>query len=289
MPGEDDGSAAKVTVLMPLKDPHPAYLEIALTSVFEQTSPRWQLLVVAESDELASCRSQLGARANDERVRVVANEGRRLAGAINTGMRQATTEFVGLLFGDDLWHRSAVATLERCIDDDPSADFFHSGRQVIDDEGRPISSVHPARPDVTLADFESAAPVKHLLCWRRELGLSVGGLDERSRSVGPDDFDFPWTMAEHGARFSAVDACLYLYRDHRAADRLTTHLPLSVHVSELRRIFRKHGLDRRTSRERLQDARRTYLQQCLYRSPADRWLRRRLRRPAGPAWRDTYR
>ena len=204
-------------------------------------------------------------------------------------MRHAVTEFVGILFGDDLWAPDAVSVLEREVGAHPEADFFHSARRVIDDAGRPISSVHPARHDVTLSDFDRRAPVKHLLCWRRTLGLEVGGMDEASRSVGPDDLDFPWTMAEHGATFRAIDECLYVYRDHRTHERLTTHLPRTVHVAELARIFRKHGLSRVRSRRRIWDARRGYLRQCLYRSEVHRLIRQRFGGRPRSGWRLTYR
>jgi glycosyltransferase involved in cell wall biosynthesis len=277
-----------VTVLMPVKDPHPVYLAEALASVVGQSSPQWRLIIVVEPSDLVRISAELVAWTADPRIGVVANEGPRLAGAINTGMRRAETEFVALLLGDDLWHPDAVLVLEDSIQRFPEIDFFHSARRIIDDHGQPISPVYPARPNVTLADFFTDAPVKHLLCWRRSLGLAVGGLDERSRSVGPDDFDFPWTMAEHGARFQAVDVCLYVYRDHRDGVRLTTHLPLSVHLRELRRVFRKHGMNRRQIRHRIRKARQSYLQQCLYRSTFDERVRRRLGRPPH-VWRDTYR
>lgn len=284
-----DNGSTKITIVVPLKGGHADYVRAAVQSVLDQSSPRWSLLIVVEGREVAERRSWIESWLDDARVRVVANEGRRLAGAINTGMRAAETEFVGLLLGDDLWQPGAVETLERYIDEMPGVDFFHSGRVLIDGAGQPISSPHPARDGVSLADFEVAAPVKHLLCWRREKGLAVGGLDERSRSVGPDDFDFPWTMAEHGARFCAVDACLYLYRDHRSGERLTTHIPVSVHVRELRRIFRKHGLDRDVTERRIDEARATYLRQCLYRNRPERWLRELAHRPPRHVWRETYR
>ena len=91
-------------------------------------------------------------------------------------------------------------------------------------------------------------------------------MDESLNSVGPDDFDFPWCMAEHGAVFQAVAECLYLYRDHRDSYRLTTHLPLNVHVREIRRIMMKHGASASQIRARVAAARRSYLRQCLFRS-----------------------
>jgi hypothetical protein len=120
------------------------------------------------------------------------------------------------------------------------------------------------------------------------MALAIGGLDERSPSVGPDDMDFPWTMAEHGARFGAIDDCLYLYRDHRRVFRLTTHLPRRVHTREHRRIFRKHGLSRGQVRARVDAARRSFLQQCLFESRLEALVRTTVGR-IPPPWRDTYR
>jgi hypothetical protein len=168
-------------------------------------------------------------------------------------------------------------------------DFFHSSRAIIDEDDRPMSGIHRARETFTLEDFARGSPVKHLLCWRRATGLAIGGLDETLNSVGPDDYDFPWLMAEAGARFMAVTDCLYLYRDHRDSFRLTTHLPLSTHVRELRRILSKHGVDEETIERTLARARAGYLRQCLYRSPVDRWVKERRGHEASAGWRENWR
>jgi glycosyltransferase involved in cell wall biosynthesis len=287
MPSRPKLDQAVVTALMPIKAYDPQYLEIALNSLLDQSSPRWYLLAIAEPEDRTRVEGALDPWLGDARVMLILNEGARLAGAINTGMRHASTDFVSLLFADDLWAPQAVEVLSQRLEQSPNVDFFHSSRRIIDDDSRPISSVHRAQDHVTLTDFVVGSPVKHLLCWRRSFALAIGGLDERSLSVGPDDLDFPWTMAEHGAIFEAVDECLYIYRDHRRMERLTTHLPRRIHTSELRRILTKHGMSRREVRARVADARRSYLRQCLYRSAWEEGLRRRMGWAAA-AWRDDY-
>jgi glycosyltransferase involved in cell wall biosynthesis len=279
------GGEPAISVLMPVRAHHPAFFGEAIRSLLEQTCDRWELLLIGER-AVAELEHELGERASDSWIRVVSNEGRKLAGALNTGMRHAHAAFVGILFADDLWSSDAVEVLARNIRDHPDADFFHSSRRVIDTAGRPVSDVYPARRDVSLEDFRRFAPVKHLLCWRRELALSIGGLDESLNSVGPDDLDFPWTMAEHGARFLAVPQCLYTYRDHRECFRLTTHLPRKVHERELRRIFRKHGLPRRMTRRRIRDARHSFLRQCLYSSSLQARVWQLLGMRSGAQWRE---
>jgi glycosyltransferase involved in cell wall biosynthesis len=277
-----------VTVLMPIRKYDPDYLGDAVDSLLEQTSPAWRLLGILDGARPDGVKAALGPRLEDPRVDLVRNEGRRLAGALNTGMRHARTDFVAILFADDMWEPAAVEVLLRNIGARRDVDFFHSSRRVVAEDGEPISDVLPSRPDVTLADFGLGGPVKHLLCWRREKALSFGGMDERLNSVGPDDYDFPWTMAEHGAVFGSIPECLYVIRDHRSYFRLTTHLPRSVQIREIRRIHRKHGVDRLATERFVRTASRGYLRQCLYRSRADRWLRGRLRVGRGEAWRETW-
>jgi GT2 family glycosyltransferase len=277
-----------VTALMPVKDYHERYLRRSLDSLLGQTSPEWRLLVIGEEANRDALEALLERDLRDPRIELIVSEGRRLAGACNTGMRHAHTEFVAILLGDDVWSRDTVAVLSENIRRDPEADFFHSSRMVIDEEDRPLSSVYRSSEKVLLEDFPRASPVKHLLCWRRELALSFGGMDE-SIPVAADDFDFPWTMAERGAVFKAVPECLYLYRDHRDGYRLTTHVPRSVRARHLRRIMRKHGVGRTQILRRLIAARRSYLRQGVYRSRIDRWIKQRAGFDPHRGWRQPYR
>ena len=204
-------------------------------------------------------------------------------------MREANTPFVAILLSDDMWAPNAVEILTSYITRYPRHDFFHSSRVIVDEQDQQISDVYQSRPTFEIKDFLLSSPVKHLLCWRRDLALSFGGMDESLNNVGPDDYDFPWTMAEHGARFQAIPEALYLYRDHRDAERLTTHLPMSVHLKEIRRILRKHGASRAEMQQMLTRAKSTYLRQCLYKNRADKWVKQLIGHEARRGWRETYR
>lgn len=274
---------------MPVKAYHPRYLRLALDSLLAQTDPGWRLAIITERRLRRRLAAQIGPYLQDPRIACVSNEGRKLAGAFNTGMRHAPSEFVAILFGDDMWAPEAVAVLRRAIRSHPEVEFFHSSRRVIGDSGEPLSSVHRSRPDVRLEHFGSPSPVKHLLCWRRSKALSFGGMDESLDSVGPDDFDFPWSMAEEGAVFHAIPECLYIYRDHRSSERLTTHLPLNVHMREMRRIMHKHGMETAAIDSVIEAAQESYLRQCVYRTWRERWWRECLGLRPASVWRGTYR
>jgi glycosyltransferase involved in cell wall biosynthesis len=278
-----------VTALVPVKAYHPRYLREAVGSLLAQTSTRWRALIIHMPGARAELEAQLNGAVQDPRITLIEQQGRNLAGALNTGMREAVTEFAAILLGDDLWASDVVEVLGRNIAADPTVDFFHSSRRIIDDSGEPISGVYEALSDISLGMFAASGPVKHLLCWRVDMALRIGGMDESLNSVGVDDYDFPWSMMDAGARFVAIPECLYVYRDHRSCHRLTTHLPLRAHLRETARIMRKHGVPEAVIRRRLAEARRTYLRQCLYSSRLDAWIKRaRGHDPAG-GWRESYR
>ena len=273
---------------MPVRAYHGRFLTESLDSLLAQTSDAWRLLVITEPEVSRDLSSVVGPYLRDPRVAMIVNKGRKLAGAFNSGMRRASTDFAAILLGDDMWAPDAVAILTQAMRAQPDVDFFHSSRRIVGEHGEPLSSVHQSRTDVQLADFASCSPVKHLLCWRITKALSIGGMDETLNSVGVDDFDFPWSMAEAGAVFSAVPECLYIYRDHRSSFRLTTDLPLSLHTREIRRIMRKHRVQPSAIDDAVYQARRSYLRQCLYRSKLDRWMRGKLRVRPSAVWRETY-
>jgi glycosyltransferase involved in cell wall biosynthesis len=277
-----------VTVLMPLKYYHPNFLEKAINSVINQSCPDWDLLIIVENGDSKKFSKLLERELKDRRIQTIINEGRKLAGAINTGMKYAKTEFTAILLADDMWSNDAVGVLQDYIIKYSNIDFFHASRVIIDENDNPISPIYQSKERFDIDDFKMGSPVKHLLCWRKDKALAIGGLDESLNSVGPDDYDFPWTMAEKGAEFKSIKECLYFYRDHRESFRLTTHLPLSVHKREIERILKKHGTDPNSILEIISIAEISYLKQCLFRSSFDKLLKEITGYDARKGWRQEY-
>jgi glycosyltransferase involved in cell wall biosynthesis len=279
----------QITIFVPVKHFHEAFLREALRSVLVQTRTDWRLLIVVHAEDEPVIGRAIAGFLGDPRVRLVHRAGRRLAGAYNSAMRAAETEFIVPLLGDDLLARDAVEILGDSVRSYPEADFFHSGRYFIDHAGRRLSSDYLPPTSVRHEDFVTRSPVKHLLCWRVSLGLACGGVDETLDNFGSDDYDFPWTMLEYGAVFHAIPKALYAMRDHREGYRLTTHLPRDVQQSGLRRILAKHGVPRRTIDRVVRRAARSYMKQSLFRNEWHRWFRDRIGFDAYRGWREPYR
>jgi GT2 family glycosyltransferase len=278
-------SRSLITAIMPLKYYHPEFLRKSVQSITQQSSPYWNLLIVVEATDLTKFRCLFEKELSDPRIDLIVNQGWRFPGAINTGMRAAVTDFVAILLADDMWSKNAVEVLNDYMNKHPRIDFFHSSRIVVDERDTPISSIQRSKESFSLKDFKWGSQVKHLLCWRREKGLSVGGIDE-SILKAQDDYDFPWTMAENGATFEAVTECLYYYRNHLECQRLTTHRPLSVTKRGIRGILKKHGVGvfaRNWIVERMTQS-GSLGKQCIYRNTMERWIREKLRSDPKRVW-----
>lgn len=236
------GCSALVTAIMPLKYFKPCFLQSALQSMRDQSDPDWRLLIVVEAGDYSTLNNQLCQDLKDDRIEMMTTERPGFVGSINTGMYHAGTEYTALLFADDRWTEKAIKVLNDHIRSYPQVDFFHSSRAVIDERDQIISPVFESKERFKIESFKWGSPVKHLLCWRRTKALAIGGIDETLTDHGPDDYDFPWSMAEHGASFKAIKECLYLYRNHCDYYRLTTHVPRSRMKREVNKILRKHGV-----------------------------------------------
>jgi glycosyltransferase involved in cell wall biosynthesis len=268
---------------------HCGYLRKAVRSILGQSFPDWRLLIIVDGENYQKVEELLAEELKDPRIETIRTSARQLAHKLNAAMERATTDFVAILLGDDMWSSHATQVLTDQLKRFPQVDVFHSSRMFINENDEPISSIYYSRESFNVHDFTITSPVKHLLCWRKDKALAIGGFDESIHYVGPDDYDFPWSMAEAHAVFGAVKECLYLMRDHRDSYRLTTHVPRSQQIRETKQIMRKHGATERDIRKKISAAKHSYLRQCLYRWRLEKWIKEKLRYDARKGWRYTYR
>jgi len=134
-----------VSVVIPLYQTE-RYIAEALGSVLAQTYADFECLVI---DDGSKDRGPDIARAMaDGRVRVITQQNRGLAGARNTGIREATGDYVAFLDADDRWAPGKLARHVALLDQNPSIGVSFSASRLIDDDGNPIGLTQsPARLD----------------------------------------------------------------------------------------------------------------------------------------------
>ncbi len=280
-----------ITILIPCKEPQPDYFQLAIDSVFAQTSRHWRCIVIDDRSSDIHSLEKIDSvrRLDDPRIKVIKSKSPMVTGALNSGMAAAETPFVCALHCDDLLDKQAIKVLSASIKAFPEVDYFHSARRHIDDNGEIISGQYDAIESFTLEDFKHRGQAKHLHCWRVAFANQIGGMDESLGPHGADDYDFPWSMAEAGATFKAIQECLYYYRDHRSHFRLTTHIPLEDQITELKKIWKKHGMSADEIALQIEIRTSRYLQQAIYKDSKDKIAKEKANYSAEDGWRQTYR
>lgn len=136
-----------VTVVMPLYN-SAATVRESLESVLAQTYANLEVLVVNDGstdDGVAICQGY-----EDPRLRILHQSNRGLAGARNTGIRQAQGELLGFLDSDDLWLPTKVERHVAHLQSRPEVGVSFSRSSFIDEASRPIG-IHqmPTLRDIT--------------------------------------------------------------------------------------------------------------------------------------------
>lgn len=135
---------------------------------------------------------------------VVENDGE-LAEALNTGIREASTEYVLLMGADDVAAPDMLHELRAAIWD---VDVTYPEMLLVNEDMSEPLGLHPAAPFCPLR-LEQGNYISGCALVRRSKVLEVGGF--RDLHV-LEDWDLWLRMARAGCRFKAVEAARLLYR-----------------------------------------------------------------------------
>lgn len=229
----------RATIVIPLLVQRDDWLRACVLSALRQTVPCEVIVVIAPRTSRSNLRVLEELKEQHSSLLVLMQEPNQgFAGAINTGLRSASTERVGLLLSDDWLNRSAV---EESLSFD--TDVVSTGSIIYESNGTrkvydcPLSLVQYAEK---LSLEEKASYLDHFFLFRKKKVLDVGGVDESIGLTGADDYDLIWTLLEHGATVSIVGRSLYNYRDH-GEERLSLR-KREDQVRDLEKILDKHGV-----------------------------------------------
>ncbi|WP_282236229.1 glycosyltransferase family 2 protein [Salinicola endophyticus] len=123
------------SVIMPVYNVE-AFVGEAIQSVLDQTFQDFELIIVDDGSldhSMQVCRAF-----SDERIRIVTQRNRGLAGARNSGIAVARGRYIALLDSDDRWDPTKLALHFIHLNADESVDVSYSGSRLIDAQGRPL-------------------------------------------------------------------------------------------------------------------------------------------------------
>ena len=202
---------------------HARYLEESIQSCLRQSTPVQEIIVVDDgsSDDPASIVARYS------RVRLIRQENRGLAGARNTGLAAARSDFITFLDADDRLLPNAMAAGVQALQSDDAAALVYGAYRFIDVEGRAISGdVHVPLSNNAYLQFLRTGNfigMHATVVYRRASLLAIGGFDETMRSC--EDYEVFMRMAKVN-RFSSHNELVAEYRIH--GENMSSNRPMML-------------------------------------------------------------
>lgn len=212
------------------------WLEAAMRSVLDQGYPRLEYVVVDGGSTDGSV--DVLRRHADRLAWWTSGPDGGQADAINQGFERTTGEVMGWLNSDDMLLPGALARIARAFRD-PRVQAVCGWRELIDEQGRPVSSMAYPQPTAAVLRTRPILP-QETVYWRRSLWERLGPLDAGLRFAM--DTEYWLRMLERGVTPRLIRAFLGVFRwqPEQKSARL-----LHVQREENARIFaRARGVDR---------------------------------------------
>lgn len=184
---EEMRSQPTFSIIMPVYNPKPNYIDEAIQSVINQVYPFWELCIADDASTDPSISELLLDYARkDSRIKVVIREvNGHISAASNSALRLATKDFIALLDHDDIMHPMALYYAAQMIDEYPDSEIIFSDEDKIIRSGKRLDPYF--KPDFNYELLLSHNMVSHLGVYRTSTVKKVGGF--RLGLEGSQDYD----------------------------------------------------------------------------------------------------
>lgn len=206
--------APRISVIVPVYNTPIKFLRQMLRSVFRQSDPNWQLVLVDASDAAHGRVSRIVQRAaRDARVVCTKIDNGGIAANTTAGFALADGEYIALLDHDDVLYPNALYEAGAAIVK-TGAQIVYTDEIVLNENLRDLAAYH-FKPDYGPDTLRGCNYIAHLLVFRRAL-LEQAGKEERPEFDGAQDHDLILRLTERVSPGEIVHLpkCLYVWRSH---------------------------------------------------------------------------
>lgn len=231
----------RVTILLPVRAPEPAFFEAAVQSIVAQTFADWCLLVVEAGN--AQETTEILRTFGDDRIRhiTMANSSN-LTEQLNYGLGATSSEIIVRMDADDLCQPGRITRQVAFLDENPDVDVVGSWLEGIDEHGK---SLGLRRYPATHAEISRTLPLYNCLghpsvAFRRTSVLNAGGYDLPGRPA--QDYELWCRMAAKGYRFANLAEPLLRYRLHSQSAKATRLVETIRSTLETKRKYWRPGM-----------------------------------------------
>lgn len=203
-----------ISIVMPVYNPNPVWLQEAVESVRNQIYANWELCIADDASPDPAIRSILEKFAQeDKRIKVVFREKNgHISAASNSALAIATGEWIALLDHDDLLPEHALFWVVDAINQHPDTRLIYSDEDKVDEAGK--RSVPYFKCDWNQDLFYSQNMFCHFGVYHSALVHEVGGF--RLGLEGLQDYDLVLRCIEKivPTQIFHIPRILYHWRIH---------------------------------------------------------------------------
>ena len=203
-----------ISVVVPVYNVAPAYLNNCIRSVLYQSYPHWELCLADDCSTDPTIRPQLRQWANvDDRIKVAflpRNGG--ISAATNGAAALATGNYLAFLDNDDELAPEALFAFIRAVDN-RGGDLFYSDEDLIGADGTRFSVFR--KPGFNRELLLCHNYVTHCVVAEKSLFDKAGGCD--SEMNGAQDHDLFLKLAEQAERITHIPEILYHWRASKSS------------------------------------------------------------------------
>jgi GT2 family glycosyltransferase len=227
-----------ISLVMPVYNVDPSWLETAIESVKTQLYENWELCIV---DDASSSEETVAYLKNirHPRIRIhYLDNNRNISGATNEAIRFATGEYLAFMDNDDELTPDALFQVVKAINDS-DAELIYSDEDFIDLDGEYIDPHF--KPDFSPDLLLSHNYITHFVVVRKKLVEDVGLLD--SRYDGAQDYELLLRLTEKTDQIYHIQKVLYHWRKSETSTSFTVDAKPGALMSA--RMALQDTLDRR--------------------------------------------
>jgi peptidoglycan/xylan/chitin deacetylase (PgdA/CDA1 family) len=200
----------KVSIIIPVYNAASTLSE-TLASVRRQSYSHWEAVIVDDGSTDDSLSIARAAAETDARFRVVSQGNRGASAARNTGIAQATFDWLLFLDADDWIAPNHLEVMTAALSSRPDLDAVVCKWVLVYKDEQQGSARRCRDLDQLFAQTVAGCPFAiHACMMRKGVVDSVGGFNEELRTCG--DWHFWQKIARTGAKFGSVDEVLAFYR-----------------------------------------------------------------------------
>jgi|TARA_Y100000294_G_scaffold156806_1_gene157926 GT2 family glycosyltransferase/SAM-dependent methyltransferase len=207
------GTRPLISILMPVYNARPEWLEDAFQTLLAQSYTNWELCLVDDGSTDQNTLSYIATLWHPQVKTKTLSVNKGISGATNEALQMADGDFVGLMDNDDLLAPDALLEVVEAINNH-NPEIIYSDEDLLTTEGR-FAYPH-FKPDFSPDLLLSHNYITHFLVINRNLLLESGGF--RPEFDGAQDYDLLLRLTDNSRRkVHHIPKVLYHWRESESS------------------------------------------------------------------------